>query len=70
MIEPPVVVDAGPLVALSIARALGLLVAAKRAGHITEVRSLLERMLAGGYYLSERLVARACQEAGEEPPRS
>ncbi|MFL6194382.1 MAG: DUF3368 domain-containing protein [Thermoanaerobaculia bacterium] len=43
----------------------GILVAAKRAGLIPSVRPLLEQMKARGYYLSERLVGRAIEEAGE-----
>ena len=43
----------------------GLLVAAKRRGLITAVRPLLEAMRVHGYYLSQRLIDRACREAGE-----
>jgi predicted nucleic acid-binding protein len=43
----------------------GILVSAKRAGLIPSVRSLLEEIKARGYYLSERLLQRAVQEAGE-----
>lgn len=43
----------------------GVLVAAKRAGLVRQVRPLLESMSAQGYFLSQRLIARACQEAGE-----
>lgn len=43
----------------------GVLVAAKRRGLITAVRPLLEAMRAHGYYLSQRLIERACREVGE-----
>jgi len=43
----------------------GILVAAKRLGVITTVRPLLEAMRGHGYYLSQRLIERACREAGE-----
>jgi predicted nucleic acid-binding protein len=43
----------------------GLLVAAKRAGLITEVRPLLDSMVKKGYFLSQRLVERTAKEAGE-----
>lgn len=43
----------------------GILVAAKRAGHLGLVRPLLEAMVQKGYFLSARLVERACREAGE-----
>ena len=44
----------------------GILVAAKRAGLISAVHPLLERMRAQGYHLSQRLIDRAVLEAGEE----
>jgi predicted nucleic acid-binding protein len=43
----------------------GILVSAKRAGLIAAVRPFLTSMVSQGYYLSERLVERATQEAGE-----
>lgn len=43
----------------------GGLVAAKRAGLVSAVRPQLEAMISKGYYLSKRLVDRACAEAGE-----
>lgn len=43
----------------------GILVAAKREGIISAVRPLLEMMRVHGYYLSPRLIERACREAGE-----
>lgn len=50
---------------LEVKGSAGVLVAAKRAGLITEVRSLLESMAEKGYYLSDRLIDRAASEAGE-----
>jgi predicted nucleic acid-binding protein len=43
----------------------GILIAAKRANLIPAVRPLLEAMANQGYFLSRRLVERACQEVGE-----
>lgn len=43
----------------------GILVAAKRAGLITQVRPFLESMSREGYFLSSRLIERAAQEAGD-----
>ena len=43
----------------------GILVAAKRANLIPAVRPLLEAMADQGYFLSRRLIKRACQEARE-----
>jgi predicted nucleic acid-binding protein len=43
----------------------GVLVAAKRAGLLGEVRPLLEHLIREGYYLSPRVVERAAAEAGE-----
>lgn len=43
----------------------GILVAAKREGLIQRVKPLLESMAVQGYFLSQRLIVRACQEAGE-----
>ncbi len=43
----------------------GILVAAKRANFIPAVRPLLAAMADHGYFLSRRLIKRACQEAGE-----
>lgn len=42
----------------------GILVSAKRAGLIKEVRPLLEAMAREGYFLSAQLIERATQEAG------
>ena len=43
----------------------GILVSAKRAGLLPSVRPLLEEMGRRGYFLSERLIERACTEVGE-----
>lgn len=43
----------------------GLLVRAKRAGLVPLVRPLLLTLSERGYFLSERIVARACHEAGQ-----
>jgi predicted nucleic acid-binding protein len=43
----------------------GVLVSAKRAGLISKVRPLLLSMCHKGYFLSERLIERACAEADE-----
>jgi uncharacterized protein len=43
----------------------GILVTAKRRELISEVRPLLETIKIHGYYLSPRLIERACHEAGE-----
>lgn len=50
---------------LSITGTGGLLVRAKQNDIIKEVRPLLQRMKANGYYLSDRLVSRIAKEAGE-----
>lgn len=42
-----------------------VLVDAKRAGLVVEVRPLLTAMIEKGYFVSKRLLGRACQEAGE-----
>lgn len=43
----------------------GILVAAKKANLISSIKPLLESMMAQGYYFSNRLMERACKEAGE-----
>lgn len=50
---------------LRIKGSAGVLVAARRAGLIGAVRPFLEAMVASGYYLSARLIDRACAAAGE-----
>lgn len=51
---------------LTVKGSAGVLVAGKRAGLLPAVRPLLDAMVAGGYYLSPRLVKRATAEAGED----
>jgi len=43
----------------------GILVQAQKAGMIPAVRPLLHEMKERGYYLSDRLIERACSEVGE-----
>jgi predicted nucleic acid-binding protein len=43
----------------------GILISAKRAGLLANVRPLLETMSREGYFLSARLIDRATREAGE-----
>ena len=43
----------------------GILVAAKRRGLVSEIAPLLTGMQAAGYYVSQTVVERALQEAGE-----
>jgi uncharacterized protein len=50
---------------LQVKGSAGILVAAKRAGLVSAIRPLLEKMNSQGYYLSPRLIARASEEAGE-----
>ena len=50
---------------LQVKGSAGVLVSAKRAGLIAEVRPLLETMIREGYFLSSRLIDRATREAGE-----
>jgi predicted nucleic acid-binding protein len=57
--------DAGQVYGLRVKGSAGILVQARKAGMIREVRPLLHAMKKGGYYLSERLIERACREAGE-----
>ena len=43
----------------------GILLAAKRAGLVKQIRPLMQQMRANGYFLSVRLVEGLCQAAGE-----
>lgn len=43
----------------------GLLLLAKRRGHVNALRPLLEQLIESGYYLGDRLVKRVLQKAGE-----
>ncbi len=45
----------------------GLLLLAKRIGAISEVKPLLLRLRQQGYFLSQRLIDHAVQQAGESP---
>jgi predicted nucleic acid-binding protein len=53
------------LLGLSVKGTAGLLVQAKRAGLLDAVRPLLLAMREHGYYLGDRVLERACREAGE-----
>ena len=44
---------------------LGVLVLAKRAGEIPQIRPLTGRLVASGYYLAERVIEEALRLAGE-----
>lgn len=55
---------------LQVKGSAGILVAAKRAGLIVEVRPFLDSMVRKGYFLSQRLVERATSESGEAPSQS
>lgn len=48
---------------------VGTLVLAKRQRLVDEVRPILERMRAGGYYLADALIDAACAAAGERRTR-
>jgi len=56
---------AGQVYGLRVKGSAGILVQARKAGLIAAVRPLLETMKRRGYYLSDRLIERACREAGE-----
>lgn len=56
---------AGQVYGLRVKGSAGILVQAKKAGLIPEVRPLLNGMKTLGYYLSDRLIERACSEASE-----
>lgn len=51
---------------LAVTGSAGVLVRAKREGLITLVQPLLLTMRTNGYYISDRVIQRACQEAGED----
>lgn len=46
---------------------IGLLIQAKRAGHLPEIRPAVMQLVQSGFYLSPELIARALQEVGETP---
>jgi predicted nucleic acid-binding protein len=50
---------------LAVKGTVGVLVEAKRATLLPQVRPLLEALVRHGYYLSQRLVEYACREVGE-----
>lgn len=56
---------AGQVYGLRVKGSAGILVQAKKAGMIPAVRPLLHEMKKRGYYLSDRLIARACREVDE-----
>jgi predicted nucleic acid-binding protein len=56
---------AGQVYGLGVKGSAGILVQAKKAGMIPAVRPLLGEMKKHGYYLSARLIERACSEASE-----
>ena len=50
---------------LDVKGSAGLLIEAKRRGLIETVRPCLEGMIAGGYYISDRVVGATLAAAGE-----
>lgn len=56
---------AAQVYSLAVRGTAGILVEAKRAGFVTEIRPLLDGMARQGYYLSTRLIEFACQTVGE-----
>ncbi len=50
---------------LKVKGSAGVLVTARRAQLVPAIRPLLEKMAAEGYFLSKRLIDRACAEVGE-----
>ena len=57
---------AADIFGLKVIGTAGLLVRAKREGLITEVRTALDRMTAGGYYIHESIRDHILRLAGEE----
>lgn len=53
---------------LSVLGTLGVLLAAKRTGHIAEVRPLVDELLRQGFWVAPRLVKQALLAAAEEGP--
>ena len=53
---------------LSVVGTLGVLLAAKRTGHIAEVRPLVDELLRQGFWVAPRLVKQALLAAAEEGP--
>ncbi len=56
---------AGQVYGLRVKSSAGILVQARKAGLIAGVRPLLGEMKKRGYYLSDRLIERACSEVDE-----
>ncbi len=52
---------------LSLTGSIGILLRAKREGHIYSIRNMLERMLEKGVWLSQKVVDFALRQAGEGP---
>ncbi|MBN8441940.1 MAG: DUF3368 domain-containing protein [Thauera sp.] len=52
---------------LKVIGTLGILILAKRRGHIVHVAPLVERLRTGGHYLGTAAVLTALEVAGEEP---
>jgi predicted nucleic acid-binding protein len=50
---------------VSVVGTVGVLIQAKKAGLILEVRSLMQEMRSAGYWLSDELIERAANQAGE-----
>jgi predicted nucleic acid-binding protein len=61
----PKIRDASIAYGLAVLGTGGLLLRAKRAGLIPQVRPLFQSLVLHGYYISESVVARICMEAGE-----
>jgi predicted nucleic acid-binding protein len=53
---------------LGVVGTLGVLLAAKRTGHVAEVRPLIDELLRQGFWVAPRLVKRALLAAAEESP--
>jgi predicted nucleic acid-binding protein len=52
---------------LPVVGTLGVLIAAKRRGLLDNVRPILQRLRASGYFLSDAVLAEALRLAGETP---
>jgi predicted nucleic acid-binding protein len=53
---------------LNVIGTLGLLLEAKRAGHVTTIRAELDRLLETSFFLSQQLYDQLLRLAGEEDP--
>ena len=56
------------LAALLVTAVLGVILAAKRTGHIAEVRPVVDELLRQGFWVAPRLVKQALLVAAEEGP--